>query len=89
MNLPAIYMPAGAVLRGYYAGETRKWHRLPRYNADKRAGLIDQEFENVVGGLSRSAGTCMVMRGNHDVCRRDTRHGTSRSSSIPAVDYLP
>ena len=63
MNIPAIYMPAGPMLRGYFAGETLgSGTDVLRYWADHRAGLIDDEkLENVVGGMSRSAGTCMVM----------------------------
>ena len=53
MDLPAIYMPAGPMLRGYYAGETLgSGTDVLRYWADKRAGLIDQDtFENVVGAF--------------------------------------
>ncbi len=90
MDLPAIYMPAGAMLRGYYAGETLgSGTDVLRYNADKRAGLIDQEtFENVVGGLSRSAGTCMVMGTAATMMSVAETLGMALpgSSSIPAVD---
>ena len=90
MDVPAIYMPAGAMLRGYYAGETLgSGTDVLRYNADKRAGLIDQEtFENVVGGLSRSAGTCMVMGTAATMMSVAETLGMALpgSSSIPAVD---
>ena len=90
MDLPAIYMPAGPMLRGYYAGETLgSGTDVLRYWADKRAGLIDQDtFENVVGGLSRSAGTCMVMGTAATMMSIAETLGLALpgSSSIPAVD---
>jgi len=90
MDLPAIYMPAGPMLRGYYAGETLgSGTDVLRYWADRRAGLIDQEtFENVIGGLSRSAGTCMVMGTAATMMSLAETLGMALpgSSSIPAVD---
>ena len=90
MDLPAIYMPAGPMLRGYYAGETLgSGTDVLRYWADKRAGLINQDtFENVVGGLSRSAGTCMVMGTAATMMSIAEVLGLALpgSSSIPAVD---
>ena len=90
MDLPTIYMPAGPMLRGYYAGETLgSGTDVLRYWADRRAGLIDQEtFENVIGGLSRSAGTCMVMGTAATMMSLAETLGFSLpgSSSIPAVD---
>ena len=90
MDLPAIYMPAGPMLRGYYAGETLgSGTDVLRYWADRRAGLIDQEtFENVIGGLSRSAGTCMVMGTAATMMSLAETLGMALpgSSSTPAVD---
>ncbi len=90
MDLPAIYMPAGPMLRGYYAGEILgSGTDVLRYWADRRAGLIDQEtFENVIGGLSRSAGTCMVMGTAATMMSLAETLGMALpgSSSIPAVD---
>ena len=78
------------MLRGYYAGETLgSGTDVLRYWADRRAGLIDQEtFENVIGGLSRSAGTCMVMGTAATMMSLAETLGFSLpgSSSIPAVD---
>jgi dihydroxy-acid dehydratase len=54
MNLPAIYMPAGPMVKSFFAGErlgsgTDVW----RYWADRRAGLIDDDtMENVLGGMA-------------------------------------
>ena len=63
MNVPAIYMPAGPGLRGWYAGETLgSGTDALRYWANYRAGAVDAEaMENAMGGTARSAGTCMVM----------------------------
>ena len=90
MDLPAIYLPAGPMLRGYFAGETlgsgtdtiRYWH-------DRRAGLIDDDtYENVVGGVSRSHGTCMVMGTAATMMSVAETLGMTLpgASSIPAVD---
>ena len=63
MGLPFIYMPAGAMLRGNYAGEklgsgTDVW----KYWDERRAGNISKEqWEGVQGGIARSYGTCMTM----------------------------
>ena len=90
MNIPAIYMPAGPMLRGYFAGETLgSGTDVLRYWADHRAGLIDDEkLENVVGGMSRSAGTCMVMGTASTMMAISETLGMTLpgASSIPAVD---
>ncbi len=90
MNIPAIYMPAGPMLRSFYAGETLgSGTDVLRYWADRRAGLIDDEkMENVVGGMSRSAGTCMVMGTAATMMALSEALGMTLpgASSIPAVD---
>ena len=63
MNLPAIFMPAGPMLRGNWHGEllgsgTDTW----KYWAELRAGNItDNEWREVEEGIARSPGHCMVM----------------------------
>jgi len=63
MGLPFIFMPAGAMLRGNYAGQklgsgTDVW----KYWDERRAGTIgSEEWEGVQGGIARSYGTCMTM----------------------------
>lgn len=63
MGLPFIFLPAGAMLRGNYAGEklgsgTDVW----KYWDERRAGNIDKEqWDGVQGGIARSYGTCMTM----------------------------
>jgi dihydroxy-acid dehydratase len=63
MNLPAIYMPAGPMLRG-------NWHGKPlgsgsdtwKYWAELRAGTItERDWEEVEEGIARSFGHCMTM----------------------------
>jgi dihydroxy-acid dehydratase len=90
MDLPAIYMPAGPALRGWFAGETLgSGTDLLRYWAERRAGRIDDAtMENVVGGVSRSAGTCMVMGTAATMMSVAETLGMALpgASSIPAVD---
>ena len=63
MDLPAIFMPAGPMLRGDYKGEflgsgSDTW----KYWAELRAGNIsEQDWHEVEGGIARSAGHCMTM----------------------------
>ena len=63
MNLPSIYLPAGPMLRGFWRGETLgSGTDLWKYWAEKRAGnLPDDSMDDIVGGMSRSAGICMTM----------------------------
>lgn len=63
MGLPFIFLPAGAMLRGNYAGEklgsgTDVW----KYWDERRAGTISKDqWLGVQGGIARSYGTCMTM----------------------------
>jgi len=63
MDLPAIYVPAGPMLRGNWHGRvlgsgSDSW----KYWDDLRAGKItDAEWLGVEGGIARSYGTCMTM----------------------------
>jgi dihydroxy-acid dehydratase len=63
MNLPAIFMPAGPMLRGDYQGQylgsgSDTW----KYWAELRAGNItEQDWRNVEDGIARSPGHCMTM----------------------------
>jgi dihydroxy-acid dehydratase len=62
-NLPAIFMPAGPMLRGNWHGEplgsgTDTW----KYWAEFRAGNLSAcELQEVEEGIARSPGHCMVM----------------------------
>ncbi|MFK7995831.1 MAG: L-arabinonate dehydratase [Granulosicoccus sp.] len=62
-GLPMIFMPAGPMLRGNYAGQilgsgSDAW----KYWDERRAGNIsDEEWLGIEGGIARSYGTCMTM----------------------------
>jgi len=63
MNLPAIFMPAGPMLRGNWHGQTLgsgsdSW----KYWAELRAGRIDEHaWQEIEDGIARSPGHCMTM----------------------------
>jgi dihydroxy-acid dehydratase len=63
MDIPAIYLPAGPMLRGNWQGKvlgsgSDSW----KYWDELRAGKItDQDWLGVEGGIARSFGTCMTM----------------------------
>jgi dihydroxy-acid dehydratase len=63
MDLPAIFMPAGPMLRGDYKGEflgsgSDTW----KYWAELRAGNItENDWQDVEDGIARSPGHCMTM----------------------------
>jgi dihydroxy-acid dehydratase len=63
MNIPAIYLPAGPMLRGNWQGKvlgsgSDSW----KYWDELRAGKItDQDWLGVEAGIARSYGTCMTM----------------------------
>src|SRR5204863_3765603 len=63
MNLPAIYLPAGPMLRGNWNGQVLgSGSYVWKYWAEKRAGLIgDCEWSEIEDGIARSAGRCMTM----------------------------
>jgi len=63
MDIPAIFVPAGPMLRGNWQGRvlgsgSDSW----KYWDELRAGRItDQDWLGVEGGIARSYGTCMTM----------------------------
>jgi dihydroxy-acid dehydratase len=63
MNVPAVFLPAGPMLRGNWHGNTLgsgtdTW----KYWAELRAGTITQDdWEEIEGGIARSPGHCMTM----------------------------
>ena len=63
MDLPAIFMPAGPMLRGNYAGKPLgSGSDVWKYWADKQAGVIGpEEWRAMEAGIARSYGTCMTM----------------------------
>lgn len=89
-GLPAIFIPAGPMLRGTYRGETlgsgsdafKYWDE---YRAER---LTDCELEGICGGIARSPGTCMTMGTASTMTAVVDAMGLTipGASSIPAVD---
>ena len=63
MNLPAIFMPAGPMMRGHFGGNILgSGSDVWKYWAEKEAGNISEEqWNDMEAGIARSAGTCMTM----------------------------
>jgi dihydroxy-acid dehydratase len=63
MDLPAIFMPAGPMLRGNWHGKVLgSGSDVWKYWAEKRAGNIDDKaWVEIEDGIARSFGTCMTM----------------------------
>ncbi|MCE7027582.1 L-arabinonate dehydratase [Jiella avicenniae] len=89
-GVPMIYLPAGAMLRGNYAGRilgsgSDAW----KYWDERRAGNVtDEEWVGVQGGIARSHGTCMTMGTAATMMSIADALGFTLpgASSIPAVD---
>ncbi len=90
MDIPAIFVPAGPMLRGNWQGQTLgsgsdAW----KYWDELRAGKItDQDWLGVEGGIARSYGTCMTMGTASTMTAIAEACGTvlPGGSSIPAAD---
>jgi dihydroxy-acid dehydratase len=90
MNLPAIFFPAGPMLRGNWNGQalgsgTDIW----KFWAEKTAGTIsDCEWQEMECGIARSPGHCMTMGTASTMTAIAETLGLSLpgSSSIPAPD---
>ena len=89
-NVPAIYVPAGPMLRGHWKDKTLgSGTDVWKYWADRRAGMIgDREWGELEDGIARSAGTCMTMGTASTMMSLAEAMGLSLpgASSIPAVD---
>ncbi len=89
-GVPMIFLPAGPMLRGNYAGKTLgsgsdAW----KYWDERRAGKIsDREWQGIEGGIARSYGTCMTMGTASTMTSIAEAMGFSLpgASSIPAAD---
>jgi dihydroxy-acid dehydratase len=89
-GVPMIYLPAGPMLRGNYAGKvlgsgSDAW----KYWDERRAGNVtDEEWRGVQGGIARSAGLCMTMGTASTMTAITDALGLTLpgASSIPAVD---
>ena len=90
MDIPAIFMPAGPMLRGNFAGKvlgsgSDAW----KYWDERRAGNITkEEWQGVEGGIARSYGHCMTMGTASTMTAIAEGLGMclSGASSIPAPD---
>jgi dihydroxy-acid dehydratase len=90
MNLPAIFLPAGPMLRGDWRGQflgsgSDTW----KYWAEKRAGkLSDEAWEEIENGIARSPGHCMTMGTASTMTSAVEALGMSLAgaASIPAAD---
>jgi len=90
MNIPAIFVPAGPMLRGYWRGQTLgsgsdTW----KYWDEKRAGKISEaEWAEIESGIARSFGTCMTMGTAATMMSIAEAMGMTLpgASSIPAAD---
>ncbi|MCZ7483963.1 MULTISPECIES: L-arabinonate dehydratase [Rhizobium/Agrobacterium group] len=89
-GVPMIYLPAGPMLRGNYAGKvlgsgSDAW----KYWDERRAGNVsDEEWRGLQGGIARSAGVCMTMGTASTMTAITDALGLTLpgASSIPAVD---
>jgi dihydroxy-acid dehydratase len=90
MGLPAIYVPAGPMLRGNWHGRTLgSGSDVWKYWDEKRAGNIgEKEWSEIEGGIARSFGTCMVMGTAATMMAITEALGLALpgASSIPAPD---
>ncbi len=90
MDLPAIFLPAGPMLRGNWNGVTLgsgtdTW----KYWADLRAGKIsEKEWNGIETGIARSPGHCMTMGTASTMTSAAEALGFTLPgfASIPAVD---
>ncbi|MCB8836303.1 L-arabinonate dehydratase [Aurantimonas sp. VKM B-3413] len=89
-GVPTVYLPAGPMLSGHYAGRvlgsgSDAW----KYWDERRAGNVtDAEWLGVQGGIARSHGTCMTMGTAATMMSIVDALGFTLpgASSIPAVD---
>ena len=90
MNLPAIYFPAGPMLRGNWRGKTLgSGSDVWKYWAELRAGNItEEEWAEIEQGIARSPGTCMTMGTAATMMSLSDALGMTLpgASSIPAAD---
>jgi dihydroxyacid dehydratase/phosphogluconate dehydratase len=90
MGLPAIFLPAGPMLRGNWEGRilgsgSDAW----KYWDEKRAGLISEEqWREIENGIARSFGHCMTMGTASTMTAMADVLGLTLpgASSIPAAD---
>jgi dihydroxy-acid dehydratase len=90
MNLPAIFMPGGPMLRGNWRGEALgSGSDVWKYWAELRAGAITQtDWEEIEQSIARSPGHCMTMGTASTMTSAAEALGMTLpgAASIPAVD---
>ena len=90
VDLPAIYVPAGPMLRGNWQGTTLgSGSDLWKYWDELRAGTLDeQDWQGIGQGLARSPGHCMTMGTASTMTSVAEVLGMTLpgAASIPAVD---
>ncbi len=90
MGLPFIFLPAGPMLRGNYAGKVLGSGTDGfKYWDERRAGTISkEEWQGIEGGIARSYGHCMTMGTASTMTAIAEGFGLCLpgSSSIPAAD---
>ena len=89
-DLPAVFVPAGPMLRGHWRNETLgSGTDMWKYWDEKRAGRIgDREMGELENGLARSPGTCMTMGTASTMTSAVEALGLTipGAAAIPAVD---
>ena len=90
MGIPAIFVPAGPMLRGHWRGQTLgSGTDVWKYWDEKRAGKIsDAEWAEMENGIARSFGTCMTMGTAATMMSVSEALGLTMpgASAIPAAD---
>ncbi len=90
MNLPAIFMPAGPMLRGNWRGAALgSGSDVWKYWAELRAGTItEKDWEEIEHGIARSPGHCMTMGTASTMTSAAEALGMTLpgAASIPAAD---
>jgi dihydroxy-acid dehydratase len=89
-DLPAIFVPAGPMLRGNWRGEVlASGSDMWRFWDDRRAGLVsDEQWAELEEGIARSPGHCMTMGTASTMTSAAEVLGMSLpgAASIPAAD---
>src|SRR5690554_6517858 len=90
MGIPAIFVPAGPMLRGHWRGKTLgSGSDVWKYWDEKRAGRISEaDWAEMENGIARSFGTCMTMGTAATMMSIAEAMGMTLSgaSAIPAAD---
>jgi dihydroxy-acid dehydratase len=90
MDIPAIYLPAGPMLRGNWRGQALgSGTDLRKFWTERCAGTISEEdWNSMEAGIARSPGFCMTMGTASTMTALSEALGMTLpgASSIPAVD---